>query len=161
MKDYLPIIERLFYAIAFFFLGWFAKSSTYKPTYLKNDVEVIYSRDTIREVLTKEKEQIIYKYINKVDSFKYVIKDTIFILPDSTKSLIKDTIIAIQDTTINLLQLETRFLNNELDTCYKNNLVIAKENIDLQKQVKKDHKNKAILGGVGVILAGVLSYFLF
>ena len=99
MKEYLPIIERLFISIAFFAFGWFAKSFYCKPCTIKNDVEVVYKHDTTRTVQFVEKQKTIYKYINKVDSYKVILKDTILIT-DSTKSIFKDAIIAIQDTVI-------------------------------------------------------------
>lgn len=156
MKDYLPIIERLFYSIAFFFLGWFAKSSTYKPCYLKNDVEVI--RDTVFNTIVKEKTNVVYKYITRVDSIKLTINDTVI---DSVNCLQKNVVIALQDTVIKKLIVLTDTLKSELDTCYKANTEIVNQNIQMQKQIKKDHRNKAILGGVVVLISGVLSSFLF
>lgn len=165
MKDYLPIIERLFISIAFFAFGWFFCQSRHEP--IQKSVDVVYKHDTVRTVQFVEKQKVIHKYINKVDSYKVVIKDTVLI-NDSTKSIFKDAIIALQDTVITeqgdqidtLLKINKEYLN-DIDTCYVNNSLISKQNTDLQKQVKKDHINKAILGGVGVILAGVLSYFIF
>lgn len=167
MKYYLPIIERLFISIAFFAFGWFFHQSRYKPCYLKNDVDIVYKHDTIRVNVVKENIKTITKYIAKVDSYKVVIKDTVLV-NDSTKSIFKDAIIAIQDTIITeqgdqidtLLKINKEYLN-DIDTCYVNNSLITKQNTELQKQVKKDHRNKAILGGIGVILAGIISYFIF
>lgn len=156
MKDYLPIIERLFYAIAFFFLGWFAKSSTYKPTYLKNDIEVI--RDTVFSTIVKEKTNVIYKYITKVDSIKLTINDTVI---DSANCMRKNVVILIQDTIIKKLVVLTDTLKSELDTCFSVNTQVVNQNIQLQKQVKKDHRNKAVLSGFLVLISGVFSYLVF
>lgn len=103
----------------------------------------MYKHDTTRTVQFVEKQKTIYKYINKVDSYKVILKDTVF-TPDSVKSIFKDAIIAIQDTVIKeqgdqidtLLQINKDYLN-DIDTCYKYNQIYVNDNKELQNKLKK------------------------
>lgn len=94
-----------------------------------------------------------------------IVNDTVF--SDSNKLFIKDHIIEYQDTIISnqkfiidTLEVINKNINNQIDTCVKNNAVLINQFEVDRRQIKKDQRNKTILGGVLVVLTAVLSNFI-
>lgn len=163
MKEYLPILERLLYCAAFFMLGWFWKGCTFHPCPV-NKVEFVYKKDTVFINTIKTNKELVYKYIRTVDSLKTIVKDTV---NDSIKSWVKDQIITYQDTvisnqkySIDTLEGMNKVLNNQLDSCSIDNAVLNSVVSSNNDQIKKDRRNKTILGGAVVVLTAILSNFI-
>lgn len=156
MKEYLPILERLIYCVAFFLLGWFFKGLSYKPSYERNDVEVIYKKDTVFVNSILKNKEIIYKYITKVDSFKFI---------DTTTNEIKDQIIKTQDTIIffqnNMIDTLVNTNSNlklQLDTCATKNDLLLIINDKQQKKIKR--RNTFIITSFAVISSFITGVFI-